>query len=101
MVSQKHEQKVKEVKKAKGLAGEHRVRRLKDIWNQMTRPDGLWTGSGGSRPQDILPLHAEGVSAIATTLERQGRLPRQPTKRQRESALQKCRKTRIAGKHLP
>lgn len=96
--------KVKEVKKAKGLAGEHLGRRLTDIYAiLMIIPDGLWT-------RKRRRLSAGYFSSVCRETECQplplfcGRkrcLPRQPTKRQRASAWRGFRKIRIVGSRQP
>ena len=71
MVSQKHEQKVKEVKKAKGLAGEHLGA---PPYGYLRNPDDktrwLVDGEAAAVVRRIFSLcmQGKGVSAIATTL---------------------------------
>lgn len=96
--------KVKEVKKAKGLAGEHLGA---PPYGYLRNPDDktrwLVDGEAAAVVRRIFSLcmQGKGVSAIATTLWKDRTLTPSAYKASKESALQKCRKTRIAGKHLP
>ena len=96
--------KVKEVKKAKGLAGEHLGRRLMGIYAiPMIIPDGLWTRKRRrlSAGYFLSVCRETECQPLPQSCGRTRCLPRQPTKRQRVSAWRGFRKIRIVGSRQP
>ena len=93
--------KVKEVKKAKGLAGEHLG--APPYGYLMIIPDGLWTRKRRRLSAGYFPSVCRETECQPLPLfcGRKRCLPRQPTKRQRASAWRGFRKIRIVGSRQP